>query len=84
MTLDDLLALSRVVAERYAIDKDVPLLARGILDLLGTGFPCGWPAITANKFAACVDSETFGSIEPDEARGIGVALIRCADEAEAG
>lgn len=88
MKLSDLTAIS---ARILVCDDDAELiglakaLARGVSDVLGVGFPCGWRDIEVVE-----DEENGGHIvrwddnmEPDEARGIAVKLLRMADEAEA-
>lgn len=82
MTLAEMRQLAECVD---AMDEDQGgnRLARGILALLGAGMPCGWEAPEAGRDTRGPVVLWEGSqLWPDEARGLAVALLRAADEAE--
>lgn len=66
--------------------------AQWVIDVLGAGFPCGFahpePAfpVEASGLRPAVSLDFGGpfDVTPDDARGIAVAILKAADEAEAG
>jgi hypothetical protein len=85
MTVEGLVEMARVLDNdyRFAPPKQCRELARGVLDLLGADFPCGWPKPYDRGQWVDWDVEGNPVMEPDEARGIAVALLKAADSAEA-
>lgn len=85
MTLDELLALARVVREtpwaRLPADQATKL-AIGILSLLDALDECGWPEPSV-KGPRSIWWEALGCLlTSDEARAIAAMLLRAADRAE--
>jgi hypothetical protein len=69
-------------------------LAQGVSDVLGVGFPCGWPDVVASVSpmngsmsvlwrVGGPDDGALIHMDADEARGIAAELLRKADEADA-
>lgn len=88
-TIDELLAY----AERHrtpdcTCQTCAPLHA--VVDLFETPFPCGWPKPEVSRiqsargdYTAVAWDSIAGYMTAEEARAIGVALIRAADQAKA-
>lgn len=87
MTIEQMQALATATLTASSIEERAAhgrALAQGLSDLLGIGFPCGWRDVEVVE-----DEENGGHIvrwddnmEPDEARGIAVELLRKADAAD--
>ena len=86
MKIDDLSALAADIARNGSeCDSPAELLAVTIRDLFrdAPGLPCEW-SVNVNsdergKYIALVDDK----LNVEEARGLAIALLRAADEAEA-
>jgi hypothetical protein len=87
MRLDELLALASVVRDTPWADISrvaaPPRLAKGVLELLGAGWPCGWPEPEAAG-TNHIRWEALGDdlITLDDARGLLAGLARAIAEAE--
>lgn len=59
-------------------------LAYAINELFGVGFPCGFaePTVDRNPGGQPVIDLDGTTYSPEEARGVGIALLRAADDAE--
>lgn len=93
MTLDEALELARAIVAAHPYDRrerDAAKLARFIIDTLGAQMPSGYdgPRVVSDPIGdpeAPPWIEFFdGTLEPDEALGIGAALIRAALAAKGG
>jgi hypothetical protein len=88
LTLDQLLAHAQNMAAGHPRIREADF-AKAVLDLLGESLPCGWE--TPEIREAGTDGATLKLpaewprvVSPDDARAQAAALLRGADEAEAG
>jgi hypothetical protein len=83
VTIAEMLVLAHWCARCQPEGSDGERLGIAVRDLLETPHPCGWPQMRVNgtKDRPVVFWEGVGELTPDEARGLGVALLQAADEA---
>jgi hypothetical protein len=85
MTFDRIIRIAKEnVADCKRYGASVSLMEQFIVDTLGADAPCTFTKPRASRDARgpCVDDDVYGRLSIDETRGIAVAMLRAADEAE--